>query len=83
MLIIETDKMLTENQEGNAELDLEKLKLFDLRIRQGKDKVVQKIKTQPRKNYFYSHINKNLLPLFFLEINFIKKIFCSHFFDDI
>jgi hypothetical protein len=44
MMIKETEKMLTENQENGAELDLEKLKLYVLRTRQCLDKVVPDLK---------------------------------------
>jgi len=44
LLIKETEKMLTENQEGDTELDLEKLKLLVLRTRQCLDKVVPELK---------------------------------------
>lgn len=44
LLIKETEKMFTENQEGDSELDIEKLKLFVLRTRQCLDKVVPELK---------------------------------------
>ncbi|PKO09761.1 MAG: hypothetical protein CVU40_10735 [Chloroflexi bacterium HGW-Chloroflexi-2] len=44
LLIKETEKMLSENQDGDAELDMEKLKLFVLRTRQCLDKVVPELK---------------------------------------
>lgn len=40
LLIEETEKMLSEIQDGGSELDLEKLKLFVLRTRQCLDKVI-------------------------------------------
>ena len=42
-MIKETEKMLNENQEGDSELDMEKLKLFVLRTRQCLDKVVPEL----------------------------------------
>ena len=44
LLIKETEKLLNEYQEGGAELDMEKLKLFVLRTRQCLDKVVPELK---------------------------------------
>ena len=44
MMIKETEKMLSENQEGETELDLEKLKLYVLRTRQCLDKVIPELK---------------------------------------
>ena len=44
LLIKETEKMLSENQEGDEELDLEKLELMVLRTRQCLDKVVPDLK---------------------------------------
>ncbi|MDO9088021.1 MAG: hypothetical protein Q7U53_17575 [Anaerolineaceae bacterium] len=44
LLIKETEKMLTESQVSDAELDLEKLKLLVLRTRQCLDKVVPELK---------------------------------------
>jgi hypothetical protein len=44
LMIKETEKMLHENQEGEVELDLEKLKLNVLRTRQCLDKVVPDLK---------------------------------------
>ena len=44
LLIKETEKMLIENQEGDSELDMEKLKLYVLRTRQCLDKVVPELK---------------------------------------
>ena len=44
LLIKETEKMLSENPEGDVELNLEKLKLNVLRTRQCLDKVVPELK---------------------------------------
>jgi len=44
MMIKETEKMLNDNLEGGAELDMEKLKLYVLRTRQSLDKVVPELK---------------------------------------
>ena len=44
LLIKETEKLLNDYQEGDAELDMEKLKLFVLRTRQCLDKVVPELK---------------------------------------
>ena len=44
LLIKETEKLLAENQEGDAELELEKLKLNVLRTRKCQDKVVPELR---------------------------------------
>ncbi len=44
LLIKETEKLLNDYQEGDAEMDLEKLKLLVFRTRQCLDKVVPDLK---------------------------------------
>ena len=44
LLIKETEKLLSDNHEGDAELDMENLKLIVLRTRQCLDKVVPDLK---------------------------------------
>ena len=44
LLIKETEKLFAEYQEGDTELDMEKLKLFVLRTRQCLDKVIPELK---------------------------------------
>jgi len=44
LMIKETEKMLTDYQEGDSEIDLEKLNLYVLRTRQCLDKVVPELK---------------------------------------